>query len=106
MIKKLLFLLILLMTVATNTWAESYRLYLDVSGTSATLKYGSDFSGKPSYSSGTWSDIGDVKILLLFAVFTGKLERKCTVNDSKNNRLAGVEITNGCGLTCTGLTAD
>ena len=61
MIKKLLFLLVLLMTVATNTWAVDNRLYLDVSGTSATLKYGSDFSGKPSYSSGTWYDIGDVK---------------------------------------------
>ena len=56
-------MLVLLMTVATNTWAVSYRLYLDVSGTSATLKYGSDYDGKPSYNSGTgtWNDIGDVK---------------------------------------------
>lgn len=60
MIKKLLCLLVLLMTVATNTWAESYRLYLDVSGTSATLKYGSDYDGKPNYNSGSWST-DDVK---------------------------------------------
>ena len=58
--QKLLFLLVLLMTAATNTWAASYRLYLDVSGTSATLKYGS-YDGKPSYISGGWDAIGDVK---------------------------------------------
>ena len=61
MIKKLLCLLVLLLT-ATTTWAEENRLYLDVSGTSATLKYGSDFSGKPYYNLGSWStDIGVVR---------------------------------------------
>ena len=58
--QKLLLLLVLLTTAATTTWAVSYRLYLDVSGTSATLKYGA-YDGKPSYSSGSWYDIGDVK---------------------------------------------
>ena len=59
--KRLLTMLVLLAAVVTGAWAVENRLYLDVSGTSATLKYGSDFSGKPSYSSGTWYDFGDVK---------------------------------------------
>ena len=58
--KRLLTMLVLLAAVVTGAWAVENRLYLDVSGTSATLKYGS-YDGKPSYSSGTWYDFGDVK---------------------------------------------
>lgn len=32
--------LVLLVTVATGTWADSDYLYLEISGTSATMKYG------------------------------------------------------------------
>ena len=60
--QKLLLLLVLLTTAATTTWAQ--RLYLDVNGTSATLKYSAtaaDYEGKPSYSGGWSSDIGALK---------------------------------------------
>lgn len=49
--KKLLSLLVLLMTAVTSAWAGQY-LYLEVSGTSATMKYGEDYydEGKPFYN--------------------------------------------------------
>ncbi len=62
--RKILSLLVLLLMAATGAWADN--LYLEVSGTSATLKYGTP-DGKPYYTvseteSGTkseWIDIGD-----------------------------------------------
>ena len=47
------------MTAVTSAWAQ--RLYLDVSGTSATLKYSAnsdDYSGKPSFTGTGWDDLG------------------------------------------------
>ena len=46
---RLLTLLLLLMTAVTGAWADQQYLYLEVSGTSATMKYGEDYSGKPYY---------------------------------------------------------
>ena len=37
------------MTAVTGAWADQQYLYLEVSGTSATMKYGEDYSGKPYY---------------------------------------------------------
>jgi len=47
--KKTIFtMLALLMTAATGAWAEDY-LYLEVDGTSATVKYGADKGSNPYY---------------------------------------------------------
>ena len=62
--RKLLSLLVLLMTAATGAWADSY-LYLDnisgdnISGTTATLKCSDSAPvDKPCFSSGYWEDNG------------------------------------------------
>ena len=63
--RKILSLLVLLLMAVTGAWADN--LYLEVSGTSATLKYGSVPGKNPYYTvseteSGTkseWIDIGD-----------------------------------------------
>ena len=59
---KILSLLVLLLTAATGAWAQ--RLYLDVNGTAATLKYSAneaDYSGKPSFTGATWATVGSIK---------------------------------------------
>ena len=60
--KKLLSLLVLLMTAATGAWAQ--RLYLEVNGTAATLKYSAneaDYSGKPSFTGTMWQNASGFK---------------------------------------------
>ena len=62
MTKKILSLLVLLMTVASSAWAQ--RLYLDVNGTAATLKYSAneaDYEGKPSFTGASWAKVGSIK---------------------------------------------
>ena len=59
---KILSLLVLLLTAASGAWAQ--RLYLDVNGTAATLKYSAneaDYSGKPSFTGATWATVGSIK---------------------------------------------
>ncbi len=48
MTKKLLLTFALLLTAVTGAWANEY-LYFEISETSATMKYGEDFWGKPYY---------------------------------------------------------
>ena len=53
--QKLLSLFVLLMTAVTSAWADSNdRLYLEVSGTSATLKYGDPGDNPYHAGSSTW----------------------------------------------------
>ena len=65
---RLLTLLLLLITAVTGAWANDY-LYLEVSGESATLKYGSDYYGNPYYDERadwwtsdfeSWKDRGNI----------------------------------------------
>ena len=60
--KKLLSLLVLLMVAVTGAWAQ--RLYLEVNGTAATLKYSAneaDYSGKPSFTGTMWQNASGFK---------------------------------------------
>jgi surface protein len=60
------------MTAVTGAWADQQYLYLEVSGTSATMKYGEDYSGKPYYDdhaewwtsySEPWNGKGTIKTI-------------------------------------------
>ena len=42
-------LLIVMLLTATTAWADQQYLYLEVNGSSATMKFGEDFYGKPYY---------------------------------------------------------
>ena len=60
--RKLLSLLVLLMTAATGAWAQ--RLYLEVNGTAATLKYSAneaDYSDKPYFNGTSWQNASGFK---------------------------------------------
>ena len=60
--QKLLSLLVLLMTAVTGAWAQ--RLYLEVNGTAATLKYSAneaDYSDKPYFIGTMWQQASGFK---------------------------------------------
>lgn len=60
--KRLLFIFTLLLTTVTGAWADD-NFYFEVSGTTATLKYGEDYEMKPYYEKShsndePWLDVG------------------------------------------------
>lgn len=110
------------MTAVTGAWANDY-LYLEVSGESATLKYGSDYYGKPYYDERAewwydgyeWNDKGTIKTInvdascqnvdysnlsSLFYDFTALQ----TINNTANLNTSQVEDMSRMFVNCSSFT--
>lgn len=120
---RLLTLLLLLMTAVTGAWANDY-LYLEVNGSSATLKYGSDYYGNPYYDDRaewwtsdfvSWNGRGDIETITvdascqnfndddlseLFASF----EKLQTINNTKNLNTSQVKNMFRMFANCSSFT--
>ena len=121
--KKLLSLLVLLLTVASGAWAQDNRFFLEVSGTSATLKWGEPTSNdNPSlypgstwkYQENDWTDKSGITTITVDASCTNCSEENIsalfykfvdlqTINNIENIKTDAVKYLGSMFQNCTSL---
>ena len=121
--KKLISLLVLLMAAVTGAWAQDNRFFLEVSGTSATLKWGEPISNdNPSlypgsswkYQGNDWTDKSGITTITVDASCTNCSEDNIsalfykfvdlqTINNIENIKTDAVQYLGSMFQNCTSL---
>ena len=124
-IKKLMITLVALLAVTTGAWADDY-FYMVISGTSGTLKYGSEYTENDPYleiddgwhggGSYYWVNMGDLTAVTIDAscnnyngtslnVLFGGFSGLTTINGLDNLNTVGVQDMTSMFAGCSSLTA-